>query len=85
MQGSSDEIHYHVLGISGSDPLSFDCILPGGCIANLRIPGGTPWSTVSYLIQNSNFQNKKKVTVNGPVVWDSDIGAFLCEELSLCP
>jgi hypothetical protein len=85
MEGSSDKIHYHVMGISGNDPLSFDCHLPGGCIANLRIPDGTLGSTITYLKENAGFQNEKKVTVKGPVTWDNAIGAFKCEGLSLCP
>jgi len=85
MQGSSDNIHYYVLGISSDDPLSFDCHLPGGCMANLRIPDGTLGSTVTYLKEKSSFNEEVKVTVKGPVVWDNAIGAFKCEGLSLCP
>jgi hypothetical protein len=83
MEASSDKIHYYVMGISWNDPLSFDCHLPGGCIANLRIPDGTPESTVTHLKKYSSFQNEKKVFVTGPVTWDSSIGAFSCASISL--
>ena len=83
MEGSSEKRHYHVMGISSNDPYSFDCHLPGGCIANLRIPDGVLESTVTYLKENSSFQHEKKVTVKGPVVWNASVGAFCCEGLSL--
>ena len=83
MEGSSEKRHYHVMGISSNDPCSFDCHLPGGHIANLRIPDGALESTVTYLKENSSFNHEIKVTVKGPVVWDASVGAFFCEGLSI--
>ncbi len=71
---------YHVMGISHADPRSFECVIHG-CIANLRIPDGTPESTIQYLQENSCFNNKLPVTVEGPLFWDSSIAAFHCVSL----
>jgi hypothetical protein len=71
---------YHVMGMSHTDPRSLECLIHG-CIANLRIPDGTPESTIQYLQENSGFNNKLPVIVEGPLVWDCTIPAFHCVSL----
>ena len=71
---------YHVMGISHSDPESFNCVIQG-CIANLRIPDGTPESTVEFLRDNSCLHSMLPVVVEGPLTWDGSIAAFRCVSL----
>ena len=71
---------YHVMGISHTDPRSFECLIHG-CIAKLRIPDDTPESTIQYLQENSSFTNKLPVIVGGPLYWDCTISAFRCVSL----
>jgi hypothetical protein len=71
------------MGIAHNDPLSLDCVVEGGCVANLRIPDGTPEATVEYLRSNSSFNKDVPFLVYGPVEWNVNAGAFCCSGLSL--
>jgi hypothetical protein len=71
------------MGIAHNDPLSIECVVEGGCIANLRIPPETPEATVQYLKKNSSFNKDIPFIVYGPVAWDANVAAFSCSGISL--